>query len=136
MSPILFRLGSLSTYTYGFFLVLGFVVGLIVTVLKTQKEGVLFEHVVGLFFYTVLSAILGPHLSFILVNVDLCRQNPLQMFKIFLLYATIRFLVEMVRGDPQGSLFYGLLSTSQGIGIFLGILSLFMLFYLKKEHRG
>ena len=41
--------------------------------------------------------------------------------------------VEMVRGDPRGSLFYGLLSTSQGIGIFLGIVSLFMLFYLRKK---
>jgi prolipoprotein diacylglyceryltransferase len=43
--------------------------------------------------------------------------------------------VEMVRGDPRGSLFYGLLSTSQGIGIFLGILSLFMLFYLRIKPR-
>jgi phosphatidylglycerol:prolipoprotein diacylglycerol transferase len=51
------------------------------------------------------------------------------------LYAMIRFFVEMVRGDPRGSLFYGLLSTSQGIGIFLGILSIFMLFYLRIEQR-
>jgi len=254
MSPILFRLGSLSVYAYGFFLALGFVVGLILAVLKTQKEGVPFEHVANLFFYTVLSAILGSRLLFILVNVDLYRQNPLQMFKIWegglvfygglilavavsigymrwhrlplwnfadlfspsiaiglffgrlgcffagccygketslpwgvvftdpnslaplhvllhpvqlyeaggnlalffflkwrekkkafdgqifwlliLLYAMIRFFVEMVRGDPRGSFFYGLLSTSQGIGIFLGILSLFMLFYLRKKQRG
>jgi len=54
---------------------------------------------------------------------------------LILLYAMIRFFVEMVRGDPRGSLFYGLLSTSQGIGIFLGILSLFMLFYLRKKQR-
>lgn len=253
MSPILFRLGSLSIYAYGFFLALGFVVGLILAVLKTQKEGVPFEHVANLFFYTVLSAILGSRLLFILVNVDLYRQNPLQMFKIWegglvfygglilavavsmgymrwhrlpvwkladlfspsiaiglffgrlgcffagccygketslpwgvvftdpnslaplhaflhpvqlyeaggnlalffflkwrekkkafdgeifwlliLLYAMIRFFVEMMRGDPRGSVFYGLLSTSQGIGIFLGILSLFMLFYLRKKQR-
>jgi len=40
MSPILFRFGSVSIYAYGFFLALGFVVGLILAVLKTQKEGV------------------------------------------------------------------------------------------------
>jgi prolipoprotein diacylglyceryltransferase len=40
MSPILFRLGSLNIYAYGFFLALGFVVGLILAVLKTQKERV------------------------------------------------------------------------------------------------
>jgi hypothetical protein len=39
----------------------------------------------------------------------------------------------MVRDDPRGSLFHSLLSTSQAIGIFLGILSLFMLFYLRKK---
>src|SRR4030067_2008260 len=83
MSPILFRLGSLNIYAYGFFLALGFVVGLILAVLKTQKEGVPFEHVANLFFYPVLSAILGSRLLFILVNVDLYRQNPLQMFRIW-----------------------------------------------------
>src|SRR4030042_5397666 len=82
MSPILFRFGSVSIYGSVFFLALGFVVGLILAVLKTQKEGVPFEHVASLFFYTVLSAIVGSRLLFILVNVDLYRQNPLQLFKI------------------------------------------------------
>jgi len=253
MSPILFRLGSLNIYAYGFFLALGFIVGLIFAVLKAKKEGVPFEHVANLFFYTVLSAIFGSRLLFILVNLDLYRQNPLQMFKVWegglvfygglilavgvsiwymrwhrlpfwkladlfspsiaiglffgrlgcffagccygketslpwgvvftdpsslaplhlplhpvqlyeaggnlalffflkwrekikafdgeifwlliLLYAMIRFFVEMVRGDPRGSLFHGLFSTSQGIGIFLGIVSLFMLFYLRIKQR-
>jgi hypothetical protein len=42
----------------------------------------------------------------------------------------------MLRRDPRGSLFSGLFSTSQGIGIFLAIISLFMLFYLKKGQGG
>jgi hypothetical protein len=41
-----------------------------------------------------------------------------------------------VRDDPRGFLFHGLLSTSQGIGIFLGILSCFMLFYLGRKQKG
>jgi prolipoprotein diacylglyceryltransferase len=65
MFPILFRLGSVSVYAYGFFLALGFVVGLTLAVLKTQIEGVPFEHVANLFSYTVLSAILGSRLLFI-----------------------------------------------------------------------
>jgi phosphatidylglycerol:prolipoprotein diacylglycerol transferase len=57
-----------------------------------------------------------------------------QIFWLFLLlYAVLRFLIETVRDDPRGFLFHGLLSTSQGIGIFLGILSLFMLFYLRRK---
>jgi phosphatidylglycerol:prolipoprotein diacylglycerol transferase len=60
-----------------------------------------------------------------------------QIFWLFLLlYAILRFFIETVRDDPRGFLFHGLLSTSQGIGIFLGILSLFMLFYLKGKQRG
>jgi len=65
MFPILLPLGSLSVYAYGFFLALGFVAGLILAVLKTRKEGVPFKHLANLFFYTVLSAILGSRILFI-----------------------------------------------------------------------
>jgi hypothetical protein len=44
-------------------------------------------------------------------------------------------LIEFLRDDPRGFLLGGILSTSQGIGIFLAIASLFMLFYLKREWR-
>lgn len=60
-----------------------------------------------------------------------------QIFWLFLfMYAVTRFFTEMLRGDPRGSLFSALLSTSQGIGIFLAIISFFMLFYLKKGQGG
>jgi phosphatidylglycerol:prolipoprotein diacylglycerol transferase len=59
-----------------------------------------------------------------------------QIFWLFLfLYSITRFLIEMVRGDPRGFLFGGLLSTSQAVGIVLAIFSLFMLFYMKKNCR-
>jgi hypothetical protein len=41
----------------------------------------------------------------------------------------------MLRGDPRGSLFQEILSTSQEIGICLAFVSLFMLFYLKKAQK-
>ncbi len=253
MFPILFRLGSLTIYAYGFFLALGFILGLILAARTARKQGIAFERVVDLFFYTVLSAIIGSRILFVLVNFDAYRQNPLQIFKIWegglifnggrllaigvtcfdlgghglpvwgfadcfspsiaaglffgrlgcffagccygketslpwgviftdpnslarlnvplhptqlyeaannlaiffflkwtedrktfdgqlfwlflLLYSVTRFLIEMLRGDPRGSLFQGLLSTSQEIGILLALVSLFMLFYLKKVQR-
>ncbi|MBM4306741.1 MAG: prolipoprotein diacylglyceryl transferase, partial [Deltaproteobacteria bacterium] len=59
-----------------------------------------------------------------------------QVFWLFLLlYSVIRFLIEFWRDDPRGFLFGEIFSTSQGIGIFLAIASLFMLFYLKREQR-
>jgi phosphatidylglycerol:prolipoprotein diacylglycerol transferase len=59
-----------------------------------------------------------------------------QIFWLFLfLYSVTRFLIEFLRGDPRGSLFGDLFSTSQAIGILLAILSLFMLFYNNKNYR-
>jgi len=253
MFPILFRLGSLTIYAYGFFLALGFIVGLVLAIRTARKEGIAFERVVDLFFYTLLSGIVGSRTLFVLVNFDSYRQNPLQIFKIWegglifygglllavgvsvwymrwhrlpiwkladlfspsialglffgrmgcffagccygketslpwgviftdpnslarlnlplhptqlyeaggnlaiffflkwrekgktfdgqilwlflFLYSVTRFFIEMLRGDPRGFLFQKFLSTSQEIGIFLALISLFMLFYLRREKR-
>lgn len=254
MFPILFRLDGLPIYAYGFFVALGFIVGLVLTTLKARKQEVPFVRVVDLFFYSVLSAILGSRILFVLIHFDFYRKNPLDIFKIWegglvfygglilaigvsvvymrwhrlpvwkladlfsppialglffgrigcffagccygketflpwavifrdpnslarlniplhptqlyeaagslmiflflnwkegkktfdgqifwlflLLYSVIRFLIETVRGDPRGFFLKNLFSTSQGIGIFLAIFSLFMLFYLKKGQRS
>ncbi|HSB05344.1 MAG TPA: prolipoprotein diacylglyceryl transferase [Thermodesulfobacteriota bacterium] len=59
-----------------------------------------------------------------------------QIFWLFLLlYSVLRFLIEIVRDDPRGFLFGMFLSTSQTVGIFLAILSLFMLNYLGRRRR-
>jgi phosphatidylglycerol:prolipoprotein diacylglycerol transferase len=253
MVPILFRLGQFNIYAYGFFIALAFIAGLLLSTLQAKKEGIPFERVIDLFFLTVLSAILGARILFVLINLDLYRKAPLEIFKIWegglvfyggfllaitvaltymkwhrlpiwkfsdlftpsialglfltrigcflagccygkettlpwgvrftdpnslaplnitlhptqlydsanglflflflnwvdrrkkfegelfwlfiLLYSISRFLIEILRGDPRGFLFGELISTSQGIGIFLAILSLFMLFYLRKGFK-
>lgn len=59
-----------------------------------------------------------------------------QLFSLFiLLYSIVRFLIEFLRDDPRGVLFGGAFSTSQGIGIFLAVSSLFMLSYLGRKRR-
>jgi len=253
--PILFKIGSLNIYAYGFFILIGFVIGVVLTIQKIRKAGIdiSFERVADLFFYSVLSALLGSRAFYVLINFNFYRENPLQIFKIWegglifyggvilaagvsiyymrwhqmpiwkladlvspsialglflgsigcffagccygketslpwgitftdpnslarlnvslhptqlydainglaiffvlnwmekkksfdgqifwfflLLYSVTRFFIEMFRGDPRGFLFHHLLSTSQGIGIFLAIASLFMLFYLKEGYR-
>jgi phosphatidylglycerol:prolipoprotein diacylglycerol transferase len=101
MYPILFRFGSLTIYAYGFFLALGFIAGLVLAMIAARKEGVAFERVVDLFFYTVLSAILGSRTLFVLINFDVYRHNPLQIFKIW----------------EGGLVFYGGLILAVGISI-------------------
>jgi phosphatidylglycerol:prolipoprotein diacylglycerol transferase len=253
MYPILFRLGGLTIYAYGFFIAMGFVFGLLLATLRARKAGIPFERVVDLFFYTILSSILGSRILFVLIHFNFYRENPSHIFKIWegglvfygglilavgvsigymkwhrmpfwkladlfsipialglfwgrigcffagccygketvlpwgvvfknpnslallnvplhptqlyeaasglvlffflswkekrkafdgqifwlliLLYSVIRFFIEMLRGDPRGFFFHPLFSTSQGIGIFLTVLSLFMLSYLNKGSR-
>lgn len=255
MHPILFQSGKFTIYAYGFFITVGFVVSLILASLKIRKSkiGISFANLVDLFFYTVLSSIIGSRILFVFINFNDYRQNPMGIFKIWegglvfygglllaigvslwymrwhrlpiwkvadlisplialglffgrigcfsagccygretslpwgvifkhpdslaplniplhpvqlydaanglaiffflnwmekrktfdgqifwlflFLYAITRFFIETLRGDPRGFLFGNLLSTSQGVGIPLAILSLFMLFYMKNKFR-
>jgi len=83
MYPILFQLGSFHIYAYGFFIALGFIFGLMVAILKAQREGIPFGTIIDLFFYTVLSALIGSRILFALLNFDVYRQDPLRIFKIW-----------------------------------------------------
>jgi phosphatidylglycerol:prolipoprotein diacylglycerol transferase len=83
MFPILFRVGGFPIYAYGFLIGLGFVAGLILSTLNAKKEGMPFERVVDLFFSSVLSAILGSRILFVLINFDSYRRDLLQIFKIW-----------------------------------------------------
>ncbi|MDH5714663.1 MAG: prolipoprotein diacylglyceryl transferase, partial [Candidatus Aminicenantes bacterium] len=51
-----------------------------------------------------------------------------------LLYSITRFIIEFFRGDYRGSLFQGLLSTSQFIALLVIPLSVIMLLYLRRKH--
>ena len=48
------------------------------------------------------------------------------------LYSVSRYIIEMYRGDPRGTVF-GIFSTSQFISVVLGPLSLIMLFWLSRR---
>lgn len=251
MYPILFRLGGLTIYAYGFFVAIGFVAGVVLANLKARKKGIPFDRVVDLFFYSVLSAILGSRILFVLLHLSVYRENPLEVFRIWegglvfygglilaigvslaylkwhrlpiwkwadlfspsialglffgrmgcffagccygketslfwgvtftnpnslarlnvplhptqlyeagsslaiffflnwmggkkafdgqifwfflFLYSGARFFIEVLRDDPRGFIFGDLLSTSQGVGILLAMISIFMLFYLKRK---
>lgn len=50
-----------------------------------------------------------------------------------LLYAVARFIVELFRGDPRGSAFDNLLSTSQIIGIVMAVVAMVMLLTLGRN---
>ena len=78
----------------------------------------------------------GLLLFLFLVWMEERRSFEGQIFWLFLFsYSILRFLIEFVRDDPRGSLFWAFLSTSQALGILLAIFSLYMLNYLGKRCR-
>jgi phosphatidylglycerol:prolipoprotein diacylglycerol transferase len=85
MYPILFQLGNFCVYSYGFFVGMGFVVAAVLAILKVRKSDINLSLETGadLCFYTVLSAFLGARILFILINFDVYRQHPFQVFKIW-----------------------------------------------------
>jgi phosphatidylglycerol:prolipoprotein diacylglycerol transferase len=85
MCPILFQFGSFTIYAYGFFIAVGFVATLTLASLKIRKSkiGISFGNLVDLFFYTILSAIIGSRILFVWINFDVYRQHPLQIFKLW-----------------------------------------------------
>ena len=85
MYPVLFQFGNFRIYAYGFSIVLGFAVATVLAVLKIRKSNIKisFESAADLLFYTLLSGLLGSRLLFVLINFDIYRQHPLQIFKIW-----------------------------------------------------
>jgi len=101
MYPILFRFGELAIYAYGFFLAIGFVVGALFAFSRARKAGVPLESLADLFFCSVLSAIVGSRISFVLVNPGLFRHDAFKIFRIW----------------EGGLIFYGGLVLSAGVSI-------------------
>ncbi|MEW6215191.1 MAG: prolipoprotein diacylglyceryl transferase [Nitrospirota bacterium] len=83
MHPILFKLGPLTIHTYGVLVAAGFLLGLGLAVRQARKEGIPSDKIVDLGFYTLLSAIIGSRLFFVIINANHYLKNPIEIFKIW-----------------------------------------------------
>jgi phosphatidylglycerol:prolipoprotein diacylglycerol transferase len=83
MHPILIKFGPVTIHTYGFFVALGFLLGLLLAVKQAKKEGLPHNKIIDLGFYILLAAILGSRLFFIILNAVHYMKNPLDIFKIW-----------------------------------------------------
>jgi phosphatidylglycerol---prolipoprotein diacylglyceryl transferase len=101
MRPVLFRLGGLTVYAYGFFLAMGIVAGALLAFVEARREGIPIERMIDLFFYSVISAVVGARLLFVIINFDSYRNNPLHVFRVW----------------EGGLVFYGGLVLAAGVSI-------------------
>lgn len=80
MYPILFQLGRLKIYGYGFFVALGFFLGFRLVLKQTEKLKIEKKIIYDLVFYILFSALLGARFLYVLFNLGEYLANPLSIF--------------------------------------------------------
>ena len=83
MYPILFQIGSFKIHTYGVFIALGFLTGIILALREAKRVGEKPENILDLSFYSIIAAIVGSRLLYIIINYRYYMENPLEMAKIW-----------------------------------------------------
>ncbi len=83
MHPILIKLGGLTIYTYGFFLALAFSITIVFSRHRAQKAGEDPEQVMDLFFYIIVSGIIGARLFYVATTPKVFLADPIEIFKIW-----------------------------------------------------
>ncbi|MEA3280639.1 MAG: prolipoprotein diacylglyceryl transferase [Thermodesulfobacteriota bacterium] len=83
MYPILLKLGKLSLHTYGFFVAMGFLAGILIAKREAKRLGEDPDMIMDLSFYVMVSAILGSRLFYIITNPEIYLSNPLEVFKLW-----------------------------------------------------
>lgn len=83
MYPILFQIGSFRIHTYGVFIALGFLTGIILALREAKRVGEKPEKILDLAFYLIIAAIVGSRLLYIILNYRYYMENPLEMVKIW-----------------------------------------------------
>ncbi len=83
MHPILFKYGSLTLYTYGFFLALAFLGAIFFAGREARRLGLPAETFFDLCFYAVVGALVGSRLMYVLLDFRTYLAHPLQIFAIW-----------------------------------------------------
>ncbi|RZB29844.1 MAG: phosphatidylglycerol---prolipoprotein diacylglyceryl transferase [Desulfobacteraceae bacterium Eth-SRB1] len=83
MYPILLKLGKLSLHTYGFFVAMGFLAGILIAKREAKRLGEDPDRIMDLSFYVMVSAILGSRLFYIITNPEIYLSDPLEIFKLW-----------------------------------------------------
>jgi phosphatidylglycerol:prolipoprotein diacylglycerol transferase len=80
MSPIIFQIGPVSIRWYGVLIMAGVILGLFLAGREAKRQDVSIELIYDLFFYMILSAVVGARLYYIIFSWDLYRNNIQEVF--------------------------------------------------------
>lgn len=80
MSPIIFQIGPLSIRWYGVLIMAGVILGLVLAGREAKRQAVSIELIYDLFFYLLISAIVGARLYYVIFSWDVYRNNVKEIF--------------------------------------------------------
>jgi len=80
MSPIILQIGPLSIRWYGVLIMAGVILGLVLAGREAKRQDVSIELIYDLFFYIILSAVVGARLYYVIFSWDLYRNNIKEVF--------------------------------------------------------
>ncbi|MGA1824132.1 MAG: prolipoprotein diacylglyceryl transferase [bacterium] len=83
MHPVLFKIGPITIYTYGFCIAIGFLLAGFIIVREAKKAGIDHNKVMDVFFYSLLSGLIGSRILYVVFNIHDYWPN---IWKIFLLW--------------------------------------------------
>jgi phosphatidylglycerol:prolipoprotein diacylglycerol transferase len=79
MNPILIEIGPITIHSYGFFIAMAFLAGILIIIREAKQRGLPHQIVSDLSFYIILSAIVGSRLLYVLLNPGYFLEHPLQI---------------------------------------------------------
>jgi len=80
MLPILFKIGPITIYSFGFFLVLAYLAATFILWREGRRQGYQEEKLLDLSVISLIAAIIGARAYFVLLNWDLFRGEPVTAF--------------------------------------------------------
>lgn len=83
MHPILLTIGPLALYSWGFFVGIGFLAGILVALLNSKRENITFDQVIDISIYTLIFAIIGARIFYVIQFWDEFRNNWLSIFAVW-----------------------------------------------------
>ena len=83
MYPTLINLGMFSIHTYGLFIAIGFLAGMLLARREALRVSLNPEKITDLTFYLLIAAIVGSRLFYVFTVPEAFLKNPLEIFKIW-----------------------------------------------------
>jgi len=83
MYPVLFRVGFLNFYSYGFFVALGIIIATYFAKGHAKIQGIPAAKIVDLVFWMIVAGLIGGRIVYVILNFDEYLNQPFEILKIY-----------------------------------------------------